>query len=388
MSIVRRKYDEENLKLDRQTNGGLVYRQCAMSLMDTIRTQIDFDEDGISHFYHRYVEGAKLNVKEGDEGMRATESAVSRMKEDGRGRPYDCLLGVSGGVDSTFLALNAKRWGLRVLCVHFDNGWNTELATENIENIVNRCGFDLHTEVMDWNEFRAIQRAYFSANVIDIEAVTDIGIFASLDRVLNRFGIRHILDGRNHKTESVLGNWSNKNPSNLLNIAEAFDVWPIKKFPLRNSWDVLRVKKMAGQRKNHRVLDWIQYDKNTAKKEIQEELGWRDYGGKHYESVFTRFYQGYILPEKFGVDKRKAHLSNLIFSGQLTKAEAQEEILRPMYDEEVLKEDFQFVLKKLGFSEQEFYAYIDAPEVAHADFGNMRSRWKDLRFVRWGDLMR
>lgn len=384
---VRRKYDEEKLRLNRELNGGGDYRQCAISLMDTIRNQIEFDEGGISQFYYSYVEGAKQHVKEGEEGMRATESAVSRIKEDGRGRSYDCILGISGGVDSTFMALNAKRWGLRVLCVHFDNGWNSELATENIENIVNRCGFDLHTEVMDWDEFRAIQRAYFSANVIDIEAVTDIGIFASLDRVLNRYGVRHILDGRNHKTESVMGDWFNKNPSNLLNIAETFGVWPIKKFPLRNTWDVLRVKKMARQRKNHRVLDWIHYDKKAAKKEIQEELGWRDYGGKHYESVFTRFYQGYILPEKFGVDKRKAHLSNLIFSGQMTKAEALAEIRKPMYDEEVLKEDFQFVMKKLGFSEQEFYAYIDAPEVPHADFGFTRSRWKDLRFVRWGDLL-
>lgn len=388
MSIVRRKYDEEKLRLNRELNGGREYRQCAMSLMDTIRTQIDFDEDGISHFYHRYVDGAKRNVKEGMEGVRATESAISRMKEDGRGRSYDCVLGVSGGVDSTFMALNAKRWGLRVLCVHFDNGWNSELATENIENIINGCGFDLYTEVMDWEEFRAIQRAYFSAGVIDIEAVTDIGIFAALDRVLKRFDVKHILDGRNHKTESVLGNWINKNPSNLLNIAESFGAWPIKKFPLRNTWDVRRVKKMAGQRQNHRVLDWIDYDKKAAKKEIQEELGWRDYGGKHYESVFTRFYQGYILPEKFGVDKRKAHLSNLIFSGQMTKAEALRDIEQTMYDEDVLKEDFQFVMKKLGFSEPDFYDYIDAPEVPHSHYGLMRSRWLDWRFMRPVDLLR
>jgi len=123
MSVVRRKYDEEKLRLDYELNGG-EYRQCAMSLMDTIRTEIEFDDDGICHFYHRYVAGAKRTIKEGEEGMQAVERAVSRMKEDGKGRSYDCVLGVSGGVDSTFMALNAKRWGLRVLCVHFDNGWN------------------------------------------------------------------------------------------------------------------------------------------------------------------------------------------------------------------------------------------------------------------------
>ena len=153
---------------------------------------------------------------------------------------------------------------------------------------------------MDWEEFRALQKAYFEAHVIDIEAVTDIGIFAAIDRVLKKFDCSHILDGRNHKTESVLGNWINKNPSNLLNIAQTHGVWPIRKFPLRHSLDIVRISRIAEKRKNHRVLDWIEYNKVEAKKEITAELGWRDYGGKHYESVFTRFYQGYILPEKFG----------------------------------------------------------------------------------------
>lgn len=387
MEKVRRKYNENDLRLDSSINGGVAYQQCAVSLMDTIRTKIKFDSDGVSNFYWDYLNGAKQNVKEGDSGQMVLEEAVNRMKEDGKGRSYDCVLGVSGGVDSTFMALNAKRWGLRVLCVHFDNGWNSELATENIENIVSKCGFDLYTEVMDWEEFRALQKAYFEAHVIDIEAVTDIGIFAAIDRVLKKFDCSHILDGRNHKTESVLGNWINKNPSNLLNIAQTHGVWPIRKFPLRHSLDIVRISRIAEKRKNHRVLDWIEYNKVEAKKEITAELGWRDYGGKHYESVFTRFYQGYILPEKFGVDKRKAHLSNLIFSGQMSKQEALEEIQYPMYDNDVLKEDFQFVMKKLGFTTSEFYGYIDAPEVPHSHYGLSRSRFKDWRFLRPSDLL-
>ena len=384
---VRRKYNEEELRMALLANGNDGYRQCSVSLMDTIRTKLDFDDQGRCHHHYLYHEGAKQHVKEGEVGQEAVANAVNAMKEDGKGKDYDCILGVSGGVDSTYLALQAKKLGLRVLCVHFDNGWNSELAVENIEHIVSKCGFDLITEVMDWEEFRALQLAYFHAHVIDIEAVTDIGIFAALDRVVKRFGVFHILDGRNHKTESVLGNWFNKNPQNLFNIAESHGVWPIRKFPLRHSWDVLRVQQGAMKRKNHRLLDWIPYVKSDAKEEIISELGWRDYGGKHYESVFTRFYQGYILPEKFGVDKRKAHLTNLIFCGQLSKEDAKLELAQPMYDEGVLREDFQFVLKKLGFSESSFYQYIDAPEVAHEYYGLSRSRLKDWRFWRPIDLI-
>lgn len=385
---VRRTYDEEALKSSSVANQGGIYRQCSVSVMDTIRTDLEFDDEGRCHHYERYHRLANKLVRTGQEGEEAVSDAVQAMKRDGRGKDYDCILGVSGGVDSTYLALQARNLGLRVLCVHFDNGWNSELAVENIEHIVSKCGFDLITEVMDWEEFRALQLAYFNAQVIDIEAVTDIGIFAALDRVVKRFGVRHILDGRNHKTESVLGNWVNKNPQNLLNIAENQGVWPIRKFPLKHSWDVMRVQRGAKGRINHRLLDWIPYVKSEAKQEIISELGWRDYGGKHYESVFTRFYQGYILPEKFGVDKRKAHLTNLIFSGQISKEEALLELALPIYDEEVLAEDFQFVLKKLGFTESAFYDYIDAPEIDHARYGLMRSRWRDMRFWRPVDLMK
>lgn len=387
MNSVRKKYNESQLRLNKKLNGGRAYQQCAISLMDTVRTKIQFDENGVSNYFYDYQNGAKNYVKDGDLGRAQLAHSLESIRDNGKNKAYDCILGVSGGVDSTFLALNAKKWGLRTLCVHFDNGWNSELATENIENIINKCGFDLHTEVMDWNEFKQLQKAYFSANVIDIEAVTDIGIFAALDRISKKYDCYHILDGRNFKTESVLGDWTNKNPSNLLNIAEAFSVWPIRKFPMKSRWDVRRLNKLQAQIKKHAILDWIEYDKKKAKQEIIETFGWRDYGGKHYESVFTRFYQGYILPEKFGIDKRKAHLSNLIFSNQITKEEALEEIQEPIYPNEILTEDFQFVMKKLDFSEKEFYHYIDAPEVQHKHYGLSRSPWKDWRHFRLHDAI-
>ncbi len=366
---------------DPKANAGRGFQRCAASVLDTIyHPEIQFDEAGVSQYpgiYNRLSQA--LNT--GTTGEKAVEAYVREMKEYGKGKKYDCLLGVSGGVDSTYLALVAKRLGLRVLCVHFDNGWNSELAVQNINNIIERCGFDLYTYVIDWPEFRDIQLSYFKAGVIDIEAVTDIAIFASLDNIARETGARYILDGRNVQTECIMpASWFDnmKSGINLINIHDRFGKLPLKRYPV-TKFSVRRKKSKLLQ--SIPLLQSIDYIKSQAKREIQEELGWRDYGGKHYESVFTRFYQGYILPEKFGVDKRKAHLSNLIFSGQMTREEALEALKSPIYPKEQLELDFPFVLKKLGFSEAQFYAYIDAPRAEHRDYGMTRSIWKDLPFV-------
>ena len=375
---IRQQYNEEALMADSKANGGREYRRCSVSVLDTINhPEIVFDDAGVSQYQGIYNQLSKA-LNTGDEGKRVVEEYVREMKEFGKGKKYDCLLGVSGGVDSTYLALVAKRLGLRVLCVHFDNGWNSELAVQNINNIIDRCGFDLYTYVIDWPEFRDIQLSYFKAGVIDIEAVTDIAIFASLDNIAKETGARYILDGRNVQTECILpGSWFDdmKSPINLINIHDQFGILPLKRYPV-NKFSVRRKKPKRLQ--SIPLLQSIDYVKKQAKLEIQDELGWRDYGGKHYESVFTRFYQGYILPEKFGVDKRKAHLSNLIFSGQLTREAALEELKTPIYPAAQLELDFPFVLKKLGFSEQAFYDYIDAPRVEHVSYGRTRSILLDI----------
>ena len=273
-------------------------------------------------------------------------------------------------MDSTYLAYIAREAGLRVLCLHFDNGWNSELATHNIENIVKRCNFDLQTYVIDWNEFKDIQRSYFKADVIDIEAVTDIAIFSVLDKLCSKFGIKHIIDGRNTVTECILPpSWISKNTSNLKGIHLKYGTIPLKSYPLLSPIRkriVARTKPFV----SWPILDYVDYVKDEAKALIIKELYWRDYGGKHYESVFKRFYQGFILPNKFHVDKRKAHLSNLIFSGQITKEKALEELEQPMYNGDQLNQDYDFVIKKLGFTKEEFEEYIQRPAKAHAQYGN------------------
>lgn len=337
--------------------------------MDTISDpDITFDSDGVSNYYYEYNLATATSVIKGKDGERRFKEIVTALKSKGKGKKYDCVLGVSGGVDSTYLAYLAHKADLRVLCVHFDNGWNSELAVINIQNIVQKCGFDLHTYVIDWPEFRDIQLAYIKANVIDIEAVTDIAIFAALDEVCAKYGVQDIIDGRNIVTENTLPpSWICKDPSNLLDIHKKFGTKKLKAYPLAGP-----IKRRIIQRLRPKtswpVLNFVDYNKAEAKEIITRQLSWRDYGGKHYESVFTRFYQGHILPVKFKVDKRKAHLSDLIFSGQITKEQALDELQRPAYPQEIFDQDYEFVIKKLGLTKTDFEEYLKSPAVNHSKY--------------------
>jgi N-acetyl sugar amidotransferase len=346
------------------------YRQCALSVMDTIADpDIRFDEKGICNYYYEYKE-AEAKLHHGEQGWRELESIAAVIKAAGKGLPYDCIMGLSGGVDSTYVAYLAKQLGLRPLAVHFDNGWNSELAVMNIENIISRLGFDLFTYVIDWNEFRDLQLAYLKASVVDIEAITDHAIFATLYRLAGEKKVKYFLNGTNVQTENTLPkNWihSKSDDVNIKSIHKAYGTLPLKTFPFSNTKVKRYYQAVVGIR-SVSVINYVEYNKQQVKELIQKELGWRDYGGKHYESVWTRFYQGYILPEKFGIDKRKAHLSDLIFGGQISKAEALEELAKPIYDPKQFKIDYEFVLKKLGLTAATFDSIMKAPPRSHYDF--------------------
>jgi len=371
------------------------YQQCTKTVMDNIADpNITFDENGICNYYYEYFEVEKEHVFEGESGRQKFNESVSKIKKNGKGKKYDCILGVSGGVDSTYLAYIAKQENLRVLCVHFDNGWNSELAVKNIENVVTKLGFELETYVINWNEFKDLQLAYFKANVIDIEALTDHAISGTIYKMAAKNNIKYILSGNNVVTESLLPKYwifSKADHVNIKSIHKKYGTVPLKTYPffsLKEKHYYQRVKKIQ----TVDLLNYIPYNKGDVKKLIINKLEWKDYGGKHYESVFTRFYQGYILPNKFGVDKRKAHLSNLICSGQITKEQALEELSQPMYDKEQCEEDKEFVLKKLGFSEQEFQNYINAPRVEHAEFKTEQSLYNTYPILKplkpIGDLVK
>ncbi|GAA4753375.1 N-acetyl sugar amidotransferase [Flavisolibacter ginsenosidimutans] len=346
------------------------YQQCSLSVMDTIADpDIRFDENGVCTYYQDYLKAEAQHVKKGEEGKRELERYINEIKEDGKGKPYDCIIGLSGGVDSTYVAYLCKQYGLRPLAVHFDNGWNSELAVKNIENIVSRCGFDLYTLVVDWEEFKDIQLSYLKASVVDIEVVSDHAIFATLLKLCLKHNIHHSLIGRNIYSEFLMPkSWlfNKSDHVNLLDIHKQFGTKKLKTYPLN---DTLLKKRVAVHGISElNILDYVDYNKAEAKKIIAEQLGWQDYGGKHYESLFTKFYQAYILPEKFKIDKRKAHLSTLIFAGQMTKAAALEELKKPLYRPEEFAQEKDFVLKKFGLTEEAWQKIMQTPPRSHYDF--------------------
>lgn len=363
------------------------YQICTKTIMDTSDPLIAFDEQGICNHVYEYERQERSYVLNGDAGEFRLAETAKRVRTHGRRRKYDCILGLSGGVDSTYLCLLAKQRGLRPLVVHFDNGWNSELAVGNIENTVKRLGFDLYTYVVDWPEFRDLQRSYFKANVVDIEVLTDHGFMAVLYQQAMKHRIKFVLAGMNVVTEAILPKHWIYDKSNLVNIKgiqQRFGTIPVNKlgsYPMlsphqRRFYDrVLRLEVVS-------PLNYIDYSYDDVKAQITEELGWREYGGKHYESVFTRFYQGYILPRKFGIDKRRAHLSTLICSGQITREQALSQISQPGYDEEQCSVDRPFVLKKLGFSEREFEQFLSTPRVEHSAFGVSTSLYKQYPLLR------
>jgi N-acetyl sugar amidotransferase len=365
-------YNPEQLKRDPAVNGGRSYRQCAITVMDTIADpSISFDDKGISNYYHDYKKLEQEAMIGSAENEKLLESMINAIKEEGKGKKYDCVTGVSGGVDSSYTVLMAKRWGLRPLIVHFDNGWNSEIAVKNINNIIQKTGFDLFTIVVNWEEFRDLQLAYIKSGVVDWEVPTDHAIAATWYKLAKKYDVKTVLSGNNIVTEAVMPPKWNYNKSdyvNLQNIHKQFGSTPLKTFPIYGFWQQHYMKYVKGV-KYLKPLNLTKFNKQEAKDEIKKEFGWVDYGGKHYESVYTKFYQAYVLPVKFHIDKRKPHLSNLILSGQMTKEAAVRELEQPLYNETELAQEKEYVLKKLGLSKEEFDRILKSPPVPHEQYG-------------------
>jgi N-acetyl sugar amidotransferase len=352
--------------------------------MDTSAPEVNFDVKGVCNFCKEFDETIEeYNVSYEDKQALLNE-IVTEIKEDGKGKEYDCILGVSGGADSTYAAYVAMQQGLRALAVHLDNGWNSELAVNNIENLVTKFGFDLYTHVINWDEFRDLQLAFFKASVIDIEMLTDHAISAILYSQATKNDVKYIISGSNVVTEGCMPrSWFYKKLDfkNIKSIHKRYGTIKLKTFPYHSLYKkiyymyIKRIKIMG-------ILNYKNYHKEEAIRLLENEIGWRNYGGKHFESIFTRFYQGYILPEKFNVDKRKTHLSNLIRSGQITREIALEKINEEIYAPDRLKEDKYYVIKKLGLSEAEFDEYIASPAREHTAYPNYQMQLRILGFFK------
>lgn len=347
------------------------YTQCTHCILDTHDDpNIRFDEHGVCNYCRNYAKTYVQNKPSEAQLQQRLQNALEMIKAEGKGKKYDSIMGLSGGVDSSYLAFKAKELGLRPLIVHFDNGWNSELAIQNIESIINHTGFDLYTYVVNWEEFKDLQLSYIRAGVLDWEIPTDHGFFASLYKQAAKYGIKSVITGHNHQTEAIMPKsmrWSKMDVANILDIHKKFGHIPLKTFPTMNFFEYTGYQKIQ-KIKRVNLLEMMRYDKAEAKETISREFGWRDYGGKHYESIFTRFYQGYVLKEKFGFDKRKAHLSNLICSGQISRDEALRELALPAYDADQLAEDKEYVCKKLGLTAGEFEAIMRETPVPHDRF--------------------
>lgn len=343
------------------------YQICTRCVMDTTDPNITFDENGVCNHCHDYEERKKRLITDPVKRQQALEEIIAKVKKAGQGKEYDCIIGVSGGVDSSYVAYLAKDWGLRGLLVHLDNGWNSELAVKNIENIVEYTSFDLYTLVIDWEEFKDLQRSFFNADVIDLELLSDHAIFATVYRLTRKYKVKYLLSGENFETEAIMPsawNWRKSDATNIKAIHKQFGSKKLKTFPFMSTVTKL-IYQYAGLAKSIPVLNYMDYNKEAVMQIIQDKMNWKYYGGKHYESIFTRFYQGYILPEKFNVDKRKAHISTLINSGQMERDAALEHLKEPTYPVNLQKEDYELLCKKLSFTENELDKYLKRKPKKH-----------------------
>lgn len=360
------------------------YKICSRCIMDTSDPAILFDEHGVCNHCHRREELVASLPATKELGEAKLNRIVEDIKTKGRGRDYDCLLGVSGGVDSSYLAHLTVKLGLRPLVVHFDNGWNSELAVKNIENIVTKLGLDLKTEVVDWEEFRDIQRSLLRAGVLDLEILSDQAIIATMFKLARKNAIKFILSGHNLATETHLPaawTWMKSDARNIRAIQRQYGTRAIRSTPLLGVLPYV-LNQMVFGFKFVWPLNLISYNKPNALSLLRDEYGWRDYATKHGESIITRFYQNYILPTKFGVDKRRAHLSSMICSGMLSRAEALDRVAQPPYTPIELEEDIEYVTKKLGFSRQEFSEIMQQPPRSHLDYPSEYGLYLKLRWLK------
>ncbi len=342
---------------------------------------ITFDRSGLCNHCSRYDALISSRVFTGQEGKDKIAALVATIKAAGKGRDYDCLIGVSGGVDSTYVAYLAKKLGLRPLAVHLDNGWNSELAVMNIERVLKKLDIDLMTYVIDWEEFRDLQMAFLKASTPDGEIPTDHAINALLWQQALKHRIKYIISGMNFATEALsVPHWAygHSDWRYIRDVHRRFGTRKLKTYPHFGLPYLGYLNFLRGVR-TVSILNYVDYNKQEVMQTIQDDLGWVYYGGKHYESIYTRFFQGYILPRKFSIDKRYGHLSDLINSGQLSREAALREIQQPPYPEALLAQDMDFVLKKFQISQAEFDALMALPTRSFRDFKNQYNRIELLK---------
>lgn len=344
--------------------------------MDTTDSSIIFDENGVCDYCNNYYNNILPNWHPNDEGEKRIMEVVAQIKAEGHGKDHDCLIGISGGLDSSYLAYIAKeKFGLRPLLFHVDAGWNSDISTHNIQKLVDGLGLELYTEVVNWQEMKDLQRAFIKSQVPDIDTPQDLVFFSSLYNFAAKHKYKYILTGGNFSTECVReplewGAYYQTDMRYVRDIHRKFGERPLKTFP---TCDIFKYKIQYRLINGVRVvkpLDHIPFIKEHATRLLEEKLGWQRYQHKHHESRFTRFYESYWLPRKFGFDKRKNHLSSLILTGQLSRESALDRVSRPELPEQELLQEFEYVAKKLDFTVDELRSYFEGENKTYRDYKN------------------
>jgi aminotransferase len=345
------------------------YQRCARCIMDTTDPEIVFDADGVCNHCLKVAEWMKSWNPQGDKAR--LDQLMDRIKADGKGRDYDMIMGLSGGVDSSYVAHIAQQYGLRTLVIHCDTGWNSELAVQNIESIVSTAGFDLVTHVVDWEEMQDVQHAFFKSGVPNQDIPQDHAISAVFYGYARKLQIPWSLSGSNLACESILPRawgYDARDSVHLKAIHKKFGKRPMRDFPVMSYLSYGLRYQVLGGMKVAKPLDLVPYNKSEAMKTLEKVFNWRYYGGKHYESRFTKFFQGYYLPTKWGYDKRLAHLSSLVVSNQITREEALQEFRTGSLPVEDIVADKDYMARKLDISLDEFEALMRVPNTLHTSY--------------------
>lgn len=350
----------------------MTYRMCSHCVMDTTDSRITFDDSGVCDHCNTFFTKVKPNWHTGERGKTDLSKLVNKIKASGKGRDFDCIIGMSGGIDSSYLTYIATQLGLRPLVFHVDAGWNSEVAVNNIEKLVDNLGLDLYTEVIDWAEMRDLQLAFFKSGVPHIDTPQDHAFFATMYKFAEQHNIKYILTGANLSTECIRNpiEWMyyQSDSIQLRDIHAKFGDRPLVNYPVTS---ILRHKIWLPYFKGIKVvrpLNMVEYDKVAAVQLLSDKFGWQPYPQKHFESRFTRFYEGYWLPSKFGFDTRKVQYSSLIVTGQMTREDALAKLKTPALDDATVRQEFEYVANKLEISIDELRSYLTAPNKTYRDY--------------------
>ncbi|OFX81034.1 MAG: LPS biosynthesis protein [Bacteroidetes bacterium GWE2_40_15] len=346
--------------------------------MDTTDSKIIFDEKGVCDHCNTYYKDILPKWHFGELGEKTLWQIIDKIKKEGKRKDFDCIMGMSGGIDSSYLLyMMVEKFGLRPLVFHVDAGWNTQIAVNNIERLIDGLGLDLYTEVINWEEIKDLQLSFLKSGVPHIDVPQDNAFFATMYKFASKHNIKYILTGGNYSTECVRNplEWMyyQSDSIQLLDIHKKFGTIPLKSYPVTNIlWHKVYLPIIKGI-KLVRPLDYIPYNKENAMQLLVEKFGYQKYPQKHFESRFTRFYESYWLTERFGYDTRKVQYSSLILTGQMSREDALNKLNEPAYDPEIIHQDLEFIANKLGITKEELNGYLKMPKKTFRDFKSQES---------------